>query len=191
MWITTRVRPGSIRRLHAMPRGHEVEYHTRAMRSYAFILVLRGHVRKGVGLSLTCRRLEGERTIAGAERRRQLRSMLFLGFWNSRSPLPLSLVLPSLSLPLHSFSIFSPPSISFSLSLPSFSSSSPSFCASSPLLLRSLFFISYLFIEIQRVWSSCQCPALSPSLSPALLSLIASLRSRLLTTPRKWVLVME
>lgn len=33
--------------------------------------------RKGVVPSLTCRRLEGERTIAGAERTRQLRSMMF------------------------------------------------------------------------------------------------------------------
>lgn len=44
--------------------------------------------RKGVVPSLTCRRLEGKRTIAGAERTRQLRSMMFfLGFWNSLTPL--------------------------------------------------------------------------------------------------------
>ena len=52
--------------------------------------------RKGVVPSLTCRRLEGERTIAGAERTRQLRSMMFfLGFWNSLTPLSvLSTYLP-------------------------------------------------------------------------------------------------
>lgn len=56
------------------------------------------HIRKGKGSvpSLTCRRLEGERTIAGAERTRQLRSMMFfLGFWNSLTPLSvLSTYLP-------------------------------------------------------------------------------------------------
>lgn len=59
------------------------------------------HTRKGKGSSRLfpaagCRRLEGERTIAGAERTRQLRSMmLFLGFWNSLShPSPFHPPLP-------------------------------------------------------------------------------------------------
>ena len=74
---------------HATTRGPEqFTRATCAARAIPTIFVL--HIRKGKGsfsLSLACRRLEGERTIAGAERRRQLRSMmLFLGFWNSLAP---------------------------------------------------------------------------------------------------------
>lgn len=74
-------------------------------------------------VSLTCRRLEGERTIAGAERRRQLRSMLFLSFWNSRtSPSSSS----PLSIFLSSFIFFSRLFFFFPFSLPFLSLCSPS-----------------------------------------------------------------
>lgn len=66
-------------------RGQRVRHlHARA---HARTLVRATYTeRKGVVPSLTCRRLEGKRTIAGAERTRQLRSMMFLGFWNSLTP---------------------------------------------------------------------------------------------------------
>lgn len=138
---------------------------------------LRAHSRatcarkKKGSVSLTCRRLEGERTIAGAERRRQLRSMLFLGFWNSRSPLPL----PSFS------SSPSPAPLScsprFFYHLPSFSFSSyvfsfvttflraffaPCFVLSSPLVIS--------FIEIWRASDpAVNVPDSHRSLSAALI----------------------
>lgn len=69
-------------------RGQRVRHlHARAHARTLFRATYRE--RKGVVPSLTCRRLEGKRTIAGAERTRQLRSMMFfLGFWNSLTPPP-------------------------------------------------------------------------------------------------------
>lgn len=95
------------------------------------------HVKeKGVGLALSLVvDWKTRRTIAGAERRRQLRSMLFLGFWNSRLPLSL-------------FSSFFFLFYNLSFSFPSFSSSSPSFLYIFSAL--SLFSISYLFIGMRR-----------------------------------------
>lgn len=71
---------------------HATFMHARSLVRY-FVL----YIRKGKGSvpSLTCRRLEGERTIAGAERTRQLRSMMFfLGFWNSLTPLSIFSTFP-------------------------------------------------------------------------------------------------
>lgn len=133
-----------------MPRGPWTrnECHTRARTRDP---KLRAHSRatcarkKKGSVSLTCRRLEGERTIAGAERRRQLRSMLFLGFWNSRSPLPPPSPPPPSPAPLSC-------SPRFFYRLPSFSFSSYVFSfvttflrAFFASLLRPLFSISYLF----------------------------------------------
>lgn len=147
---------------------------------------LRAHSRatcarkKKGSVSLTCRRLEGERTIAGAERRRQLRSMLFLGFWNSRSPLPLSflLLLPLSRLPLSCSPRFfyHLPSFSFSSYVFSFVTTflraffAPCFVLSSPLVIS--------FIEIWRASDpAVNVPDSHRSLSAALFSLITSLRA--------------
>lgn len=153
----------------------------RAIRSYAFHSRATCARKKKGSVSLTCRRLEGERTIAGAERRRQLRSMLFLGFWNSRSPL----LPPSFS----SSPSPAPPPLScsprFFYHLPSFSFSSyvfsfvttflraffaPCFVLSSPLVIS--------FIEIWRASDpAVNVPDSHRSLSAALFSLITSLRA--------------
>lgn len=75
-------------------RGQRTRHlHARALARTLFRVIYTE--RKGVVPSLTCRRLEGERTIAGAERTRQLRSMMFfLGFWNSLAPLSIFSTFP-------------------------------------------------------------------------------------------------
>lgn len=133
-----------------MPRGPWTrnECHTRARTRDP---KLRAHSRatcarkKKGSVSLTCRRLEGERTIAGAERRRQLRSMLFLGFWNSRSPLPPSFSSSSLSRPSLLLSSFLLPSSLFLLLFLRLFLRHHLFARLLRSLLRPLFSISYLF----------------------------------------------
>lgn len=110
--------------------------------------------RKGVVPSLTCRRLEGERTIAGAERTRQLRSMMFfLGFWNSLTPLrppflpsPFDyhfVTLPLSFSPVCLFSLFASPFLS-----PRFARISSSF----EIIFSNsgLFFYRYCFVVFSR-----------------------------------------
>lgn len=111
--------------------------------------------RKGIGLShlsSTGRRADNSR--CGANRR-QLRSMLFLGFWNSRTFLFVSLSLSFSSSPsLLSFYFFFLYFRFFFLVT--------AFLRVLLCVCFVLFSISYLFIgDAARAWSSCQCFALS------------------------------